>query len=95
MNLMENAFRRTLPLILVLMMAVLFGPLAASRLAAQQPGAQPPSGVTQAPPQAAGGEANLRIPDLTNTTVPVTFFGMSGHSLLTYGLIVCALGLIF
>jgi len=95
MNLMENAFRRTLPLILVLMMAVLFGPLAASRLAAQQPGAQPPSGVTQAPPQAAGGEANLRIPDLTNTTVPVTFFGMSGHSLLMYGLIVCALGLIF
>ncbi len=39
----------------------------------------------------AGGEANLIIPDLSSQT----FFGMSGKSLLSLGLIVCVLGLIF
>jgi K(+)-stimulated pyrophosphate-energized sodium pump len=38
-----------------------------------------------------GGEANLIIPDLASES----FFGMSGKSLLTLGLIVCVLGLIF
>src|SRR5262245_14214123 len=38
-----------------------------------------------------GGEANLIIPDLSS----VHFFGMSGHSLLMLGLIVCGLGLLF
>src|SRR5438552_2139299 len=38
-----------------------------------------------------GGEANLIIPDLNRAT----FFGMGGHSLLTFGLIVCVLGLAF
>src|SRR5258705_2362139 len=38
-----------------------------------------------------GGEANLIIPDLSS----VQFFGMSGHSLLMLGLIVCGLGLLF
>ena len=38
-----------------------------------------------------GGEANLKIPDLAS----VQFFGMSGHSLLMLGLIVCAAGLLF
>src|SRR3954469_25534718 len=39
----------------------------------------------------AGGEANLVIPDLTSAT----FFGVSGHTLLMFGLIVCVLGLAF
>ncbi len=39
----------------------------------------------------AGGEANLIIPDLSSQS----FFGMSGKSLLSLGLIVCVLGLIF
>src|SRR5262245_19395487 len=39
-----------------------------------------------------GGEANLRLPDL-NT---VTFAGgINGHNLLLFGLIICALGLLF
>ncbi|HEY8176529.1 MAG TPA: sodium-translocating pyrophosphatase [Gemmatimonadaceae bacterium] len=41
--------------------------------------------------QHAGGEANLVIPDLNS----VQFLGMGGKSLLTYGLIVCAAGLLF
>src|SRR3954465_15254237 len=38
-----------------------------------------------------GGEANLVIPDLNSAT----FFGMGGHKLLMFGLIVCVLGLAF
>ena len=41
--------------------------------------------------QHAGGEANLVIPDLNS----VPFLGMGGKTLLTYGLIVCAAGLLF
>jgi K(+)-stimulated pyrophosphate-energized sodium pump len=40
---------------------------------------------------AAGGEANLKIPDLGQSRV----VGMSGHTLLTLGLGVCVLGLVF
>ncbi|MCL5942350.1 MAG: sodium-translocating pyrophosphatase, partial [Actinobacteria bacterium] len=39
----------------------------------------------------AGGEANLVLPDLGS----VDFLGMSGQALLTLGLIICALGLLF
>jgi K(+)-stimulated pyrophosphate-energized sodium pump len=39
----------------------------------------------------AGGEANLVLPDLGS----VTFLGINGHTLLMFGLIVCALGLAF
>ena len=38
-----------------------------------------------------GGEANLKLPDLS--TVP--FFGIDGHKLLTFGLLFCVFGLIF
>jgi K(+)-stimulated pyrophosphate-energized sodium pump len=38
-----------------------------------------------------GGEANLKLPDLSQ----VTFFGIDGHKLLLFGLIVCVFGLIF
>ena len=96
MKLMEHAFRRTLPLCLALILAVVVGPLTAASISAQQPTLTPPGTIAAAlPQQAPGGEANLRIPDLTNTTVPVTFFGMSGHNLLMFGLIVCVLGLGF
>jgi K(+)-stimulated pyrophosphate-energized sodium pump len=103
MKLMENVFRRTLPIVLAVCMAALFGSLSSSRLSAQDTSAaaraaaqgQTVTGQAQEPRHDAGGEANLVIPDLRNTTVPVTFFGMSGHSLLMYGLLICALGLIF
>jgi K(+)-stimulated pyrophosphate-energized sodium pump len=45
-----------------------------------------------APAHAPGGEANLVLPDLTNPAI--TFLGMSGHSLLMIGLLVCAVGLL-
>jgi K(+)-stimulated pyrophosphate-energized sodium pump len=38
-----------------------------------------------------GGEANLTLPDLGS----VQFLGMSGHTLLLFGLAICALGLLF
>ncbi len=44
----------------------------------------------------AGGEVNIILPDLTNSTVKATFLGgMSGHSLLLAGLLVSGLGLAF
>jgi len=47
---------------------------------------------TQAASRAAGGEAALKLPDLSS----VKFYGnIDGHRLLTYGLIICALGLVF
>src|SRR4051812_8181958 len=100
MKLMENVFRRRLPIALALLSIVL-SPLAVSRLHAQQAAAAltVATAVTPAPSQVqerrGGGEANLVIPDLKNDTVKVTFFGMSGHTLLMFGLVVCALGLIF
>jgi K(+)-stimulated pyrophosphate-energized sodium pump len=44
-----------------------------------------------AAPHHGGGEANLVLPDLGSET----FLGVTGHSLLLVGLIVCALGLAF
>ncbi|MFO0831160.1 MAG: sodium-translocating pyrophosphatase [Phycisphaerales bacterium] len=44
----------------------------------------------------AGGEVNIVLPDLTNTTVKAEFMGgMSGHKMLMIGLVVAALGLGF
>ena len=39
----------------------------------------------------AGGEANLKLPDLSQ----VSFLGIDGHKILMFGLIFCVLGLIF
>jgi K(+)-stimulated pyrophosphate-energized sodium pump len=39
----------------------------------------------------AGGEADLRLPDLSS----VNFFGMNGHALLTIGLLFCVGGMLF
>jgi K(+)-stimulated pyrophosphate-energized sodium pump len=52
-------------------------------------------GESQRPQVHHGGEANLVLPDLTGETVKVDFLGMSGHTLLMFGLLVCALGLGF
>ncbi|HUL33419.1 MAG TPA: sodium-translocating pyrophosphatase [Candidatus Eisenbacteria bacterium] len=41
--------------------------------------------------EAAGGEANLKLPDLTQ----VKFLGIDGHRLLLYGLVICVFGLVF
>jgi K(+)-stimulated pyrophosphate-energized sodium pump len=41
--------------------------------------------------EAAGGEANLKLPDLSQ----VAFLGIDGHRLLLYGLIICVFGLLF
>src|SRR5215475_4402813 len=39
----------------------------------------------------AGGEANLKLPDLSS----VSFLGVNGHKLLLFGLVICFLGLLF
>ncbi len=41
-----------------------------------------------------GGEANLTLPDLTSVSF-TNFFGMNGHTLLTWGLLFCVAGLLF
>ncbi|HEV2022851.1 MAG TPA: sodium/proton-translocating pyrophosphatase, partial [Terriglobales bacterium] len=45
----------------------------------------------QAVKHEAGGEASLKLPDLST----VSFLGVDGHTLLLFGLIVCALGMVF
>ncbi len=47
--------------------------------------------VAMAQPEAAGGEASLKLPDLSS----VSFLGMTGHNLLLIGLAFCAAGLLF
>ncbi len=42
-------------------------------------------------PEGHGGEANLRLPDLSQ----VSFLGIDGHKLLTFGLLFCVFGLAF
>ena len=45
----------------------------------------------QAAPETAGGEANLKLPDLSS----VNFLGMNGHKLLLFGILFCVFGLAF
>jgi len=49
--------------------------------------------VTQArpAPESVGGEANLKLPDLSS----VTFLGIDGHRLLLFGILFCVFGLAF
>ena len=49
------------------------------------------AGLAQSAPDTAGGEAGLKLPDLSQ----VTFLGMDGHKLLTIGILFCIFGLIF
>ncbi|MCK9460505.1 MAG: sodium-translocating pyrophosphatase [Proteobacteria bacterium] len=46
-------------------------------------------------PLANASEANLKLPDLTNTETAMTFFGLSGHDLLIWGIAVCLVGFAF
>ena len=43
------------------------------------------------PAEEAGGEAGLKLPDLSQ----VTFLGIDGHKLLLFGIVICVLGLLF
>jgi K(+)-stimulated pyrophosphate-energized sodium pump len=47
--------------------------------------------LAQSAPDTAGGEASLKLPDLSQ----VSFLGMDGHKLLTIGILFCIFGLIF
>ena len=50
-----------------------------------------PAAALAQPPEAHAGEANLKLPDLTQ----VQFLGISGHSLLMLGIGFCVFGLLF
>jgi K(+)-stimulated pyrophosphate-energized sodium pump len=43
------------------------------------------------PAQEVGGEASLKLPDLSQ----VSFLGINGHQLLLYGIVICVFGLLF
>ena len=45
----------------------------------------------EAPPHRPGGEVNIQLPDLNQGD----FLGMTGHTILLSGLVVCVLGLLF
>ena len=90
MNRMDTALRRALPLLAAVLLATLASLSTPARLIAQEASTPVPAAAGQ-PQHEMGGEANLVIPDLST----VQFFGMSGHRLLMFGLIVCALGLLF
>ena len=59
---------------------IVFSLMGAAPVWAQQPGSEAPS-----------GEANLKVPDLSQ----VSFLGTDGHTLLMFGIIFCVLGLLF
>jgi K(+)-stimulated pyrophosphate-energized sodium pump len=91
MSRMDIVIRRMPSVLLCLLLALVSGSLSAS-VASAQAGARVSATVPAAAPQAAaGGEAELRIPDLYS----VQFLGLPGHTLLLFGLGVCALGLLF
>src|SRR3981189_2474776 len=48
-------------------------------------------GAASASADEAGGEANLKLPDLSS----VTFLGIDGHKLLLFGIVICIFGLGF
>src|SRR5881409_2237628 len=84
MNRTQSAIARSaLSIALVLLLVLTLGALAAA-----------PDALAAAPTQgqhAGGGEASLIVPDLGQVTVG----GMNGRNLLLFGLVVCALGLLF
>ena len=78
---MSSLFKRTA--LLPRRLASLIASIAAL-IAATAPGAM-------ARPAPEGGEANLKLPDLSQ----VQFLGVDGHKLLLFGIVFCVLGLIF
>jgi K(+)-stimulated pyrophosphate-energized sodium pump len=81
---MRDAFRRRARIALVVSVVVVLAGVAVVPAVF----AQAPASVA---PHSGGGEANLRIPDLGQ----VQFVGVAGRTLLTAGLGVCVLGLLF
>src|SRR5437868_13686280 len=65
--------------------------LVAGLMAASGAVASAQTAQAQTTERAAGGEANLILPDLSS----VDFHGVNGRTLLMFGLIVCAAGLLF
>jgi K(+)-stimulated pyrophosphate-energized sodium pump len=49
------------------------------------------AGLRGQPAEDAGGEAGLKLPDLSQ----VTFLGINGHKLLLFGIVICIFGLLF
>ncbi len=85
----ESLVRRAAPWLAALALAVFLGLATTSGAAAQQPVAPD---TPAAAPHHGGGEASLVLPDLRQATF---LGGIDGHQLLVWGLIVCALGLLF
>jgi K(+)-stimulated pyrophosphate-energized sodium pump len=81
----RRAARVALPLVLL---ALLMASVLPADVLAQTPA---PAAAAAPAPTHGGGEANIRIPDLSQSQ----FLGVNGRSLLTAGLGVCVLGLIF
>jgi K(+)-stimulated pyrophosphate-energized sodium pump len=79
-----------LGLILALSVVLLLA-LAVPALAAEGAGSTTTTVATAGGNNAAGGEASLILPNLND----VNFHGVAGGHLLSYGLIICALGLLF
>ncbi|HXY01940.1 MAG TPA: sodium-translocating pyrophosphatase, partial [Terriglobales bacterium] len=48
-----------------------------------------------APAEKAGGEANLRLPDLSQVSFLRFLGGVNGHKLLLFGILICIFGLLF
>src|SRR5437870_9305530 len=72
--------RRTLFFVIAIVAAVTGNASASMAQAREASGAHQP-----------GGEANLKLPDLSQ----VKFVGVDGHTLLLFGLVICVLGLLF
>src|SRR3982751_4526755 len=78
MSIMHHSFRRILSRWPAMLLAIFALPFAALSAFAQE--------------SAVGGEANLKVPDLSQ----VTFLnGIPGDKLLLWGLLICGLGLVF
>ncbi|MBI1960029.1 MAG: sodium/proton-translocating pyrophosphatase, partial [Candidatus Rokubacteria bacterium] len=78
--------------LLALLVLALVAILAAPAALAQAPALQPQASAEKAQaPHQGGGEASLKVPDLGQ----VAFVGINARTLLTWGLGVCVLGLIF
>jgi len=89
-SLMRDVVRRCARPALLVLVVLALATVAIVPAALAQPAsvAPAPAGATAHP---AGGEANLRIPDLSQ----VQFVGVAGRTLLMAGLAVCVLGLLF
>ena len=92
---MNRWLQRALSLVVTLVLAsAVLSPLAPA--AGAQSGTSLVASAAQEPAAAQpehrpGGEVNLQLPDLNTGD----FFGMTGHQILLFGLVVCALGLLF